>query len=315
MKKATKALGIIGATGAAAHLGFSYYTFRQVFGRNASLPNKIYENEKKKKNNGVVPPEDPRVTWMHEQDFKPYTIKNDRGETLCGFFLEAKEKSDKFVLCSHGYRSRGKGEYRFISKFYHENGYNIFLVDHTAAGDSEGKYISFGYYESRDLLLWAKFLVETFGSDIKIALHGISMGCATVLMLAGNEDLPENVKFVISDCGYTSARDQFETVLRKKHIPTEPLITTAGLINKAVCHYSLGEVKPIDAVRRTKLPMLFIHGGSDSLVPKEMAMEMYKVCPTDKDILIVEHAGHAESYQKDSEAYEEKILNFTKKYM
>lgn len=315
MKKTSKALGIIGATGVAAHLGFSYYAFRQVFGRNASLPNKIYEKERAKKYNGKLPPEDPRVTWMHEQNFTPYEIKNDRGETLRGYYLEAKEKSDRFILGSHGYRSRGKGEYRFISKFYHEHGYNIFLVDHTAAGESEGDYISFGYYESRDLLLWTNFLVETFGSDIKIALHGISMGCATVLLLAGNENLPENVKFVISDCGYTSAKEQFESVLKKKHIPSKPLIATAGLINKAVCRYSLGDVRPIDAVKKTKLPMLFIHGSSDGLVPKEMALDMYAVCPTEKDILIVENAGHAESYQKNSEAYERKILEFTEKYM
>ena len=43
--------------------------------------------------------------------------------------------------------------------------------------------------------------------DAKIILHGVSMGCATVCMMSGRDDLPENVKFTVADCGYTSAKD------------------------------------------------------------------------------------------------------------
>lgn len=312
MKKKNLAL-VPAAAAAAFHLGFSAYTFYEVFGRNAKLPGKI--NDDIKKNDPARISVDPRVEWMHNQEFTKFTIKNDRGETLSADFLKADTDSKKFILASHGYRSRGIGEFRFISKFYHEHGYNLLLVDHIASGDSEGKYISFGHYESRDLLLWAKFLIENFGEDISIILHGVSMGCATVLMLAGNYELPENVKFVISDCGYSSAKEQFKSVLDKYHVPSKALISTVFLINKAKCGFSLSDVSPIEAVKKIKIPVLFIHGDKDGLVPLEMAKKMYNTCMTEKELLIVSGAGHAESYRKDPAAYEEKILSFTEKYI
>ncbi len=310
-----KGIAMTAFAGAAAHIGFSFYTFYEVFGRNAKLPGMVDRSIKEKKNAGANKQTDLRSEWMHEQTFTEYTIKNDRGEALRGYYLKAEKESRNFVLCSHGYRSRGKGEFRFIAKFYHDNGYNVFLVDHTAAGESEGEFISFGHYESADLLLWAEFLNKTFGDDINIILHGVSMGCATVLLLAGKEELPENVRFVISDCGYTSALAQFKSVLDKNHVPSYLLIKTVDMINKVKCGFSFAEVVPVEAVKKIKIPVLFIHGDKDSLVPTYMAKEMYDACNSEKELFIVEGADHAESYRINSAGYEEKILSFTEKYI
>ena len=45
--------------------------------------------------------------------------------------------------------------------------------------------------------------------DAKIVLHGVSMGCATVTMMSGRSDLPENVKMIVADCGFNRATDFF----------------------------------------------------------------------------------------------------------
>lgn len=47
---------------------------------------------------------------------------------------------------------------------------------------------------------------KTRGEDVEIVLHGISMGGATALMASGME-LPEHVKGIISDCGFTSPKE------------------------------------------------------------------------------------------------------------
>lgn len=299
---------------AGAYLGFSSLVYHEIFERNAKLPAKINEDAKKKDTNAPKR-QDERSEWMHKQIFTDYTIKNDRNEMLCAHYLAAQNESKTFVLCSHGYRSRGKGEFRFISKFYHENGYNILLVDHTASGDSEGSNISFGYHESRDLLLWVNFLTQKFGTDINIILHGISMGCATVLLLAGSGKLPENVKFIIADCGYASVRGQFESVLKSINVPAHPLLETVSAINRIKHGFSLSDISPIEAVIKIKIPVLFIHGKRDTFVPASMTKAMYETCTSEKDILLVENAGHAQSYQKNSAAYEEKIIKFTEKYI
>lgn len=312
MKLKPFAIGIGCAAG--AYLGFSALVFHEVFERNARLPAIINESSKKK-DTAAPKRQDSRSEWMHEQKFTTFTIKNDRGETLCGHYLKAAYESKKYVLCSHGYRNRGKGEFRFISKFYHDNGYNILLVDHIASGESEGTHITFGYHESSDLLLWVNFLNEKFGSDIDIILHGISMGCASVLMLAGNFTLPENVRFIIADCGFTSVKEQFENVLSFLPFNAKPMIETVGFINKLIHGYSLSDVCPSAAVEKINIPVLFIHGGSDGFVAPSMTQEMFNLCHSEKELLIVENAGHAQSYQKNRSAYEERIIRFTKKYV
>lgn len=309
MKKKT---ALLAAGAAGAYIGLSFLAEHEIFEKNAKIPTMFSELSKKKHGTGN---NDPRVDWMHAQQFKQYSITNNRGEKLSGFYLPADEPSDKFVLCSHGYRSRGKGEFRFISKFYHDSGFNIFLVDHTASGDSEGERITFGYYESQDLRLWIDFLLKEFGENIKISLQGISMGSASILLLCGQNELPSNVKFAVSDCSFTTIREQFTSVLNEYHIPLNPIISTVDKISKSKCGFSIDEISPIKAVPDIKIPMLFVHGKSDGFVPVKMVYELYNACTSEKDLLISIKARHGKSYSKDSEAYEKKVLEFTEKYM
>ena len=51
--------------------------------------------------------------------------------------------------------------------------------------------------------MYKRQVLARVGEDAEIVLHGLSMGAATVLMVSG-ERLPEQVKAIIEDCGYTS---------------------------------------------------------------------------------------------------------------
>ena len=64
------------------------------------------------------------------------------------------------------------------------------------------------------MLKWMNLLIGRFSADTQIVLHGISMGGATVMMLAG-EELPPNVKCIIEDCGYTSVWDVYAYQMRR----------------------------------------------------------------------------------------------------
>lgn len=313
-KKTLLALPVAAVGAAAALSGFVYH---EVMNRNAKLYEKIAESTTGEPDAQAIAKEenDERYVWFKEQTFINHERINVRGQKLRGYLIEAGKPSDVYVLCSHGYRADGKGEFRFIAKHYHDLGFNVFIVDHQAAGESEGKRISFGYYESKDIVTWAQYLTETFGKDIKIILHGVSMGCATVTIAGADENLPENVKFIVADCGYTSMNDQFASVLRGAHIPPFPLVPLTELWNRAVEKFRYDDVSPIDAVRKTKLPMLFIHGKEDDFVPTSMAYRLYDACRSDKDILIVDGAIHARSYFVDGDACNEKIDKFVEKYI
>ncbi len=76
------------------------------------------------------------IHQVHSQKLEEFNISSTRGQKLCGWYLPADKPSDKYMICAHGYRSCGKGEFRFIAKYLHEQGINLLLVDHQALGES-----------------------------------------------------------------------------------------------------------------------------------------------------------------------------------
>ncbi len=314
MKKKTAFL-IATAGIAAGTIGAGYVLFNEVMNRDASLIEKIF-NASNNTNETCTAPIDERALWFSNLEFKEYELRNDKGFKLKGYFIPSKNNSNIFVFLSHGYRSGGKGEFELIAKYYYDKGYNILMVDHQAHGESEGKYIGFGYHEYTDSLKWLDFLIDKFGSDIQIILHGISMGCATVTMMSGAKSLPENVKFTVADCGYTSAYDEILHNFKSLHVPPRPLIDIMNFFNKRVSGYDLKDAAPLTFVKNTKVPILFIHGGNDDFVPTQMVYSLYDACGSNyKDLLIVDEAEHAKSYPINSQAYENKITQFADKFL
>jgi fermentation-respiration switch protein FrsA (DUF1100 family) len=194
-------------------------------------------------------------------------------------------------------------------------GYNLFFVDHQAAGESEGRYVGFSAYESKDCLKWLDFMNDTFGSDIQIFLHGISMGGATVMMTVG-EELPENVKCAVEDCGFTSVWDEFKYELKKTYkLNAFPTLYSSSNIHSLLKGHSLKDASSIEQLKKSKTPVLFIHGEKDDYVPFYMLKENYDACASEKDMLTVPEAEHANSYKVNPELYWNKVEEFTNKYI
>ena len=56
----------------------------------------------------------------------------------------------------------------------------------------------------------------------------------------------------------------------------------------------LEDVDPLQAVSRSRLPILFIHGTADQLIPLSMMKDLYNASPSkDKAALTVQGATHA----------------------
>ena len=169
--------------------------------------------------------------------------------------------------------------------------------------------------EKCDVRDWAYYLSRRFGEGTDIFLAGISMGAATVLLLSDREEILPNVKFIVADCAYTGVVDEFRGVLEKAHIPHRALIAGVDAVNRVSSGFSLHAVSPNESVKHAVVPILFIHGNSDTFVPTQMSRENYAACTTEKDLLLVDGAAHASSYPTDSAAYEAKLEKFMDKYV
>ncbi len=246
--------------------------------------------------------------WAVTVPSEDVQITSGDGLRLRATWLPA-ENARRTVVCVHGYLSNGYNDFGALMKFYHDAGFNILLVDQRSHGRSEGKYIGFGALERYDCRRWIEFLNGRGICDIY--LHGVSMGASTVLMAAGLE-LPQNVRGIIADCGFTSAWDEFSDVFNKiYHLPDFPVLYTASLICKIFAGYGFRDVSTLDAMRTQKRPVLLIHGDSDNFVPTRMSRENYDACVAPKRLLITKGAAHGESCFAEPERLKAAIAELT----
>lgn len=68
----------------------------------------------------------------------------------------------------------------------------------------------------------------------------------------------------------------------------------------------------LEQVKKSKTPILFIHGDANDFVPEYMCEELYNAANCIKDKLIIHDAGHIESKFKETETYYNKIFEFIK---
>lgn len=307
-----KALALTAVAGTAVSLEI-ISLYHQVMGRGdrpQSLIAKLLTKEDREKNKESDDWRLKYIKWADGEKAEKCTITSDRGDVLRGYYFPPDKPSDIIVIGSHGFHADHTADpYTFI-KHYHDRGFGFFCCDHVASGESSGNYVGFDYFESRDMLLWIDYLKARFGKNIKIILHGVSMGASTVLQLA--DKCPDCVKLIISDCAYTGALDEFEHVVKSFGIrAAKPLIWIFNKMNLCFAGFDFKDTDVRKSVANSKVPILFIHGEQDDMVPVKMAKELYKICGSPlKKIKLFQNANHAESLMRNEKEYLETVDDF-----
>lgn len=252
-------------------------------------------------------------TWIYDyKDKEDVFINSFDNLKLHGYILKT-ENSDKWAITVHGYTNKAESMSAMAYK-YHSLGYNILMPDLRGHGKSEGSYVGMGWHDRLDIIKWIDLIIRE-NKDAKILLHGISMGAGTVMMVSG-EELPENVKVIIEDCGYTSAKEQLAYNLKTMFkLPSFPILNFCSLITKIKDNYFISEASAIKQLQKAKVPILFIHGDKDKFVPFYMLDKLYNACSSKKDKLIIKDVGHAKSESLKSDLYWNKVEDFIKPYM
>lgn len=252
-------------------------------------------------------------SWWKTVPSKEVEIKAGE-ETLVGTVLE-KSGSKKVGICVHGYYGNFQDLNPWAKILYEEN-FNVIAPDLRAHGKSSGQKVSMGYFDKDDIVLWINKAIEMFGEDCQIVLFGESMGGATVLMTSELK-LPKNVKCVIADSAYSNAYQAFEYIIEKRgFLPAFLFLPVANFFSKVFADCDLKKASPIDSVKKSSLPILFLHGLDDKFVPAYMSRDMFDV--SNKEICslyLTKGAGHIKSYAKDPEEYKKVMMSFIEKWL
>lgn len=241
-------------------------------------------------------------------------ISSDKQQLkLNAYLYENNQTQHKWAIVVHGYNGNAKGMTRYVRNFY-ERGYNVLSPDLRGHGKSEGDYIGMGWPDRKDMLLWIDQIIKK-DPEAEIVLFGVSMGAATVMMTSG-EKLPDNVKVIVEDCGYSSVSDVFAYQLDDLFgLPEFPVMNAANSVTNIRAGYDLYEASAVEQVSKSVTPMLFIHGDADTFVPFEMMNEVYEAANVEKEKLIIPEANHGDAEKVDPEIYWNTVWGFVDQYI
>lgn len=234
---------------------------------------------------------------------------NENGDSIRMYVIPAQRQTQRTVVLAHGYKDNAISMMHLGYMYHRQLGYNVVAYDQYAHGASQGDMIQMGWKDRKNLIMCARKAQEMYGDTI--ILHGISMGGATVMMASGDEALPQSVRVIVDDCGYTSVWDEYQGEIKNQFgLPAFPILHVTNIVSKLVLGWSFTEASSVDAVSRTQVPMLFIHGDNDTFVPTEMVNTVFQAHHGKKAKWLAPGSVHARSYHDYPDEYTQRVQDF-----
>ena len=214
-------------------------------------------------------------------------FKTEDGVQLHGWFLRVTDPIATLVM-SHG--NAGNISHRYpILQALQKSGFNVFMYDYRGYGRSEGSPGEDGVY--KDGRAAYDFVTQRHDVDQKkIILFGTSLGGAVAVAVAQQR----KTSALILEATFTSAKE-----MARVHYPFLP-----------VQYMMRTEFNSIEKIRTIHVPILFIHGSIDGIVPLKLGKRLYEAANEPKEFYEIAGADHNDIFWVGGNEYIERIRSF-----
>lgn len=197
-------------------------------------------------------------------------IDTSDGEKLHGYFLPAKQKTNKVVIFLHGHDLNVSRWFLAPVHLQESVDVNFLIVDYRGYGKSTGRPSCNGLIT--DALAMYRYLIDKGYRSEDISVYGRSLGGAVALELASRV----RVKSVVVQSSFSSLRE-----IMKFHLPCLPsFLIKDDLFNSK------------ELIKKVHVPVLISHGTNDKRVPLEHAKKLYDLANEPKKLVLLPGAGH-----------------------
>ena len=254
--------------------------------------------------------------WLHAlpTGVEDVWATSDDGTRLAGHVLACCPDSPRWLVFAHGYHDNWRAGLTYARR-YADAGFNLLFCDLRAHGASGGDWVGCGWLDRRDLVAWARWVVARAGEGARVVLMGISMGAASCLMATAEKDLPSQVRACVADSGYSDFWRTAENVVSTGSLGTPPVAAHPLLdvarrrLLRSPGGYDLRLARPVEAIARSRVPVLLLHGELDRVVPPSMALELASA-GTGHELHTFPGAGHCCAVFADPGRYWDAVLGF-----
>jgi uncharacterized protein len=191
-----------------------------------------------------------------------------------------KEALGRVVLYLHGNGSNVGANVEHANRF-HGLGLSVFLIDYRGYGNSQGDFPSESRVYEDVQLAWDYLVKQRRINPNQIYIYGHSLGGAIAIDLAVRH--PEAAGLIVEG-SFTSVRAMVDF--------QKPLFRVFPIDFLLAQRFD-----SLSKVDRLQMPVLFIHGTADTVVPAQMSQKLFDAAPEPKQLYIVPNGGHNNAAQ------------------
>jgi len=171
-------------------------------------------------------------------------------------------------------------------------GFSVLVIDYRGYGKSDGGYPSESTVYTDAQTAW-DYLIQKGFKPNQIMIYGHSLGGAIAIDLALKH--PDAFGMII-DASFTSMSEMASLDPKYRVFPIDLLI-----------HQRFDSIAK---VRSLAIPVLYIHGTADEVIPTEMGQRLYAATPTKKQIVLIPNGGHNNNASTNEPLYLNSIRSF-----
>lgn len=175
-----------------------------------------------------------------------------------------------------------------IVRDFQPPGVSLLVLDYPGYGGSEGRATEPALYEAADLA-YQELKRRPDVDSLRIYVYGRSLGTAVATHTAATHA----VAGLILESPFTNARE-----MSGQHY---------GIFPRFLLRLRLDNLANVS---RIQCPLLVFHGDEDRLVPPEMGRRVAQAAPGPTELVLIEGAGHNETYDVGGKAYRDKLWRF-----
>ncbi len=235
----------------------------------------------------------PSAFHLSYQDvWLPVVSRTGHIEHMHGWWVPAAEPKAGMILCLHGKAGSMAGLITFANRF-HYLGLSVLMIEYRGYGDSEGSFpTEFSVYQDAQAA-WNYLIQKLQFNPKQIFLYGHSLGGAIAIDLAVRHS---EAAGLIVESSFTSMRQMIAYRKQFWMFPVDLLLTQ--------------RFDSIAKVRSLRIPVLFIHGTADSVVPSSMSQMLFAAAPQPKQLLLVPGADHGNAGELRPAQYFQMVQKF-----
>lgn len=228
----------------------------------------------------------------YQEIWLPVANKLGKVERIHGWWIPSAQPDAKVLLYFHGNGINIGANVAHANRF-HQMGFSVLLIDYRGYGRSEGNFPTEAAVYQDAATTWDYLVQQQQVKPSQIYIYGHSLGGAIATDLA--VDHPDAAGLIV-ESSFTSMQQMVD--YRRSY-----WMFPVGLILNQ-------RFDSISKVRSLKIPVLFIHGTGDSVVPAAMSQQLYNIAPEPKQLVLIPNAGHNNTAEVAGSRYPQIVQKF-----